>query len=159
MRPFTHLFALASFAFLSLCSAACSSSTVPAHSLDAAIDVDGVVPHAVLDFPERDAKAAHDPGDSSCSLDSGNCGSDAPTHATVRGDPRVVDAELTTLEDGSDRIYDVFLARTPDDDAAAPKDARPWSAHATCRVYDASLDTPQPCAYTTKRITITLTPR
>ena len=147
------LLALAPFAFL----AACASSTVSAHELDATLTVDGVETHAVLAFPDHDGENHHSAGDSSCSFTSGNCGSDTSSSASVSGDAPIARALITTLRDGTSITYDVYVNRSADDAAnVPPKDARPHYDHATCRVYESELGQPKDCYYTAKKMTLTL---
>lgn len=133
---------------------ACSSSVVPAQHLDVVLERGGVQSRAVVSLPARDAKAAHSPGDDSCDFFSGNCGGDRPTEGTVvSGDAPIARVQLTTLEDGSDGVYDVVLS-------LPAMDSEKYTGRVpACRVYEAQLGTTQPCFFTMEAVRITLARR
>jgi hypothetical protein len=144
----------------------CSSSAIPAHDLDAVVSYDGVTTRSVLAFPERDPEAAHTPVDSSCSFYSGNCGSDSPTYADVRGaGTPIARAMYTTLHTGEAGTYDIEITRTAEDQAAYERlvkehgPGQPAEPTIFCRVYESELGTPQDCFYSLRPVTITLTRR
>ena len=153
-------------ALLLVLEAGCSSSSIPAHELDAVVEYDGVTTRGVLSFPERDPEGAHSDGDSSCGWSSGDCGSDSPTHARISGaGTPITSAVYTTLHTGENVTYDIGIARTPADEAAYREDekARGYipggQGGITCRVYDSELGKPQDCYYARSTVRITLTRR
>lgn len=139
-----------------------SSSTIPAHDLEATVEYDGTTTRAVLSFPARDPDATHTSGDDSCGFTSGNCGSDAPTYAAVHGDGTpIARALFTTLHTGDAGIYDIAITRTPADEAAyqAMSKGHGYVVPETailCRVYDTEIGTPQMCFYSSRSVHITL---
>jgi hypothetical protein len=158
---------LLAFSLLAPFVTAGCSSVIPAQDFDAIVEVDGVTTRSELAFPERDPKAAHNPGDSSCSLTSGYCGADAPTVAEVRGgDTRIWMASYATVSTGEAAIYDIEIKRTPEDETAyrALVDEKgsaydPGGSGILCRVYDAQISTKQQCSYSTRSVFVTLVRR
>jgi hypothetical protein len=119
-------------------------SIIPAHALSATLDVNGTTSTAALSFPAHDSTADHHPGDATCSLNSGNCGCDEPTVATVTGDAPIDSAWLVTIG-GTLLTYYVTVRQ-------------PGTGDATCIVNE-SIGTPVPCDYGQGNVTLTLTPQ
>jgi hypothetical protein len=132
------------FAGAILALAGCAGdSIISAHALLATLVVNGTTSTAVLSFPAHDSTADDHPGDSTCSFNSGNCGWDSPTYATVTGDAPIDAAWLTTIG-GTFLAYYVTVRQ-------------PGSSDATC-ILDSSLGTVH-CDYGKGSVTITLTPQ
>lgn len=146
----------ASLLLLSSPALGCGSNIVASHTLEVTLERDGVTTHATLAFPAHDPDAHHSPGDSSCDFHSGNCGSNTPTKAHVTGSAPIVGAFMTTSADGTSITYDVDLAPTPEDEAAAKGSPTPWMFRPTCRVYESELGVRQPCYYGTHPAFVTL---
>ena len=148
--------------FASGCSA---GSTIPAHAFDATVEYNGLVTHGVVAFPERDAEEMHTAADDSCGFLKGNCGSDAPTLATLSGDAPILGASYTTLGSGDGGIYDVAIRQTPEDDAALAKDRGergfviPGQDGIACRIYDTAIGKRGRCYGGRSEVFITLTRR
>lgn len=114
----------------------CSDSTVPAHELDAFVDVGGHRSHAVLSFPDHDGEEHYREGDSSCKFFSGNCGSYTPTYAKITGDAPIQSASLTTDTEGRSVRYHIVLKTPSYDGPPRPTD---------CFIYIYDLGTARPC--------------
>ncbi len=130
---------------MALAFAGCSGDwVIPAHALSATLVENGTPSTAVLSFPAHDSTADHHPGDSTCSLFSGNCGWDTPTYATVTGDAPIDKASLVTIG-GTFLTYAVTVRQPGSDDAVC--------------IVNESIGTPVPCDYGKGNVTITLTPQ
>lgn len=153
MQRFSSFVLLALLAFVAACA------DIPEHELHAVLEYDGQRFEGDLSYPDHDDEFSG--GDDSCGLTTGNCGQRSQTHGTaVSGNLPI---EGTTLEGDADaRTYDVFLRRSPEDqaaeDAAAKESAAPRNRF-TCRVYGSQLGERVDCYGTNEKATIVLTAR
>lgn len=132
---------------------------VPEHDLHAVVEYDGQRFEGVIAYPDHDDDFSG--GDDSCGFTTGNCGQRSHTNgALVSGD---LPFEGATLEGDADaQTYDIFLRRSPEDqaaeDAAAKESAAPRHRF-TCRVYGSQLGDRVECYGTSKGASIVLTRR
>lgn len=151
VRP---IFRSISLALPLLTSIACSGSTgrvIDAHEVTATLDYDGARYSATLAFSEYDTAAMADGNDW------------REISAAVSGQSPIEHANLKASSPDS-RTYDLSIRRNAADEAAyialgKEKGADPNFAmpFASCRVYGSSFGMAEPCSFTTRPCTMTLT--
>ena len=152
-----RIFAFGSFGLI--CALLVGCADVPEHELYAVLEYDGTQYEGVIAFPDHDDEFRG--GDGSCGLTSGNCGDRTRTQGSlVSGD---LPFEGATIEgDADSQTYDVYLRRSPDDQAAedvAAKNSPVPRNRFSCRVYGSNFGERVECYGTTKHASIVVTER